>query len=247
MPDKEDHKDLDRELADVIVGRPLDFTVGRRSFRLYPLTLGKMLTLRHHIEALGIDEGILRRNPVVEGLRLAMKERVRSCHIVAVHATPNSRCALHDRSGLEERRKYIESNVSDSDLGALLLHCLTTDHTDELMAHIGLDKERERLQSIMAVKRGEGGSVSFGGLSLLGSFIGPLKEMGYSDDEILFERGYSYLRLMLADRMTSVFLSDEERSKLKVDAGGTLIDGDDPNSAMSLMGFFTGKGISTQR
>ena len=230
----------------MIVGRALDFSVGDRRFRLYPQTLGKMLMLRHHIESLGLDAGILRRNPIVEGLRLAKKARERCCHIVAVHATPNSRVALHDRRGVEERRKYLEANVSDSDLGALLLHCLTTDHTEELMEHLGLDKERERLKSIMAVKRGEGGSVSFGGLSLLGSFIVPLKELGYSDDEIVFERGYSYLRLLLADRMTSVFLSDEERSKLKVDAGGTLIDGDDPSSAMSLMGFFKSKSIDTQ-
>ena len=55
-------------------------------------------------------------------------------------------------------------------------------------------------------------SLSFGGISVFGTFIQPLKELGYTDNEILYEKSYTFLRL--ADKVTSMYFSDDEYKKL---------------------------------
>ena len=47
----DENKTIDNEydLTDVIIGRPQEFKVGRKSFRLYPLTLAKMLLLKRQV------------------------------------------------------------------------------------------------------------------------------------------------------------------------------------------------------
>ena len=125
-----------------------------------------------------------------------------------------------------------------------MLHVLSGDRTEALMQHLGLDRERERLSQVMAVKRKTGrNSLSFGGVSLLGAFIGQLQEMGYTDDEILYERNYSYLRLRLADRVTSIYVTDDELSQIPADMGGTFLRGDDPDAADGLMALLEERGV----
>lgn len=231
-------------LVDVLLDRTVDFSMGEQSYHIYPLTLAKMLTLEPHIKNLSINREALVANPFLESLRLAKEQRKLCCHILSWHCTPNSRSAFHDDSSVEALRKVFQEDLNDSDLAAMMLCALTSDKTESLMSYLGLDEERERMLRVMEIrKRKSSGNISFAGLSLFGSFIGPLKEMGYTDDEIIYEKGYSYLRLMLADKMTSVFLSDEERSELYTELGGTLLSGDDPDSAELLGAFFADRGI----
>jgi hypothetical protein len=86
-------------------------------------------------------------------------------------------------------------------------------------------------------------SISVGGKTLLGSFIGQLKEMGYTDNEIRYELGYHYLQLMLADKMTSVYLTDEELSSLPEECGGNVLDGNDPESFGKLQSLLANRGV----
>lgn len=239
----EDQK-LQHILTDVILDRAVEFDMGGRSLRVYPSTLGKMLTLGPHIRNLGINQQLLSRNPYLESLRLAKEQRKLCCHILSWHCTPNSRERFQDTRSIESLREAFQAKLSDADLAALMLHVLASDQTVALMSYLGLDAERARMSRVLeAKKRNPSGSMNFGGLSIFGSFIGPLKEMGYTDDEIIYEKGYCYLRLMLADKMTSVYLTDEERSELTTDMGGTLINGDDPNATNGLLAFFAERGI----
>ena len=124
---------------------------------------------------------------------------------------------------------------------------LTADKTEEIIKHLGIDKERERLAKVMELKRkSDKNSISFNGVSLFGTFIGQLKEMGYTDSEILYEKSYCFLRLMLADKIVSIILTDEERQSLYDGDGGTLMDANDPKAAGKIRDYFAEKGISIE-
>ena len=67
--------------------------------------------------------------------------------------------------------------------------------------------------------------------------------MGYSDNEILFEKGYVFLRLMLADKVVDVYLTDEERDSVPVSEGGSYLDANDPENTKKIMENFREKGV----
>ena len=241
---KKKSEDLDRVLADVILDHALEFRVGERAFRLYPVTLAKQLRLQPHVKALCLDYATLRANPYLEALRVAAGKREECCHILAVHTAANTRAAFHDDAAASLRRELFCDKVDTTDLASLMLHVLSGDHTEALMQHLGLARERERLSQVMAVKRKTSkNSLSFGGVSLLGAFLGQLQEMGYTDDEIIYERSYSYLRLRLADKVTSVYVTDDELSQIPTDMGGTFLRGDDPDAADGLMALLEERGV----
>lgn len=237
-------KDIDYEIADVIIERPQEFKIGRKCFKLYPVTLAKMFLLKRQIDGLSINAAILEINPYMEAIRVVKENRDVCCHILAYHTAPNTYKDIYDTKAITIRKNYFSRNLNDEDMASMMIIVLTSDKYDEIVKHFGLDKEHERLQKVMEVKqKGDKNSLTFNGLSLFGTFIGRLKEMGYSDNEILFEKGYTFLRLMLADKVVNVLLTDEERQQLYETSGGSLMDAGDPNSADKIRGYFAQKGI----
>ena len=243
--DKHKKTDIEYELADVITGTPHEFTLNdTKTFCLYPVTLAKMFLLKRYMESLNFNEEIARLNPYMEAVRLVKEHREECCRVIALHTSPNTYRDLFDFKALNGRYDTFMTDATEEDLAELMIYALTWDKSEEILKHIGLDEEQKRKQKVMEVKaKSDKNNVSFGGLSLFGSFIGQLKEMGYSDDEILYEKGYVYLRLMLADKMMSMFLSDEEASKLPGIFGGKGIDANDPKAMEKLKGMLAGRGV----
>ena len=103
------------------------------------------------------------------------------------------------------------------------------------MKHYGIDEERKRMAEVMKVKkRDDKSTLTFGGKTLIGTFICQLKEMGYRDEEIVFEQGYDYLQLVLADRLSTIYLSNEELESIPESAGGKMLDGEDEDAMRKL-------------
>lgn len=219
--------ELDDALSDIITSRPTEIRIGRKTLRLYPVTLAKSFLLRRCFQKLDVNDSLLKGNPYVECLRLAERKPDVVARILAIHSAPNNEKALHDNRSMEMRRNLLQT-VKTEHLAGLLMSVLAADKTEMLIEHLGIKAERERLAEVLELRRrrSTANTLVYGGKSIFGTFIGQLKEMGYSDREILFERSYSYLRLMLADKVTSVYLSDEELEQLPQSAGGTLLDGD---------------------
>lgn len=240
--------DIEYELADVYIERPNDFKVGRKSFKLYPVTLAKMFLLKRQFDGLSLNMGLFGVNPFVECLRVAKTEREVCCNILAYHTAPNSYKELFNTRAITIRKNFFVKNLSDEELASFMVHIITSEKTDKYIQHLGLDKERERLNKVMEVKRKhDKNSLSFNGLSLFGTFIGQLKEMGYSDNEILYEKSYTFLRLMLADKIVTVMLTDEERQEINTEYGGTLIDANNPANVGKITEFLAKKGISIDK
>ncbi len=236
---------IEYDLADVIIERPHDFKVGRKGFKLYPVTLAKMLLLKRHIDGLDLNTDILKANPYLEALRIAKGNKEICCRILAYHTSPNTYKDLYDTRAINSRKTFFMKNLSDEDMASLMIYVLSDDKYEKIIRHLGLDKEREKLDKVLEVKRKDKSNLSFNGLSIFGTFIGQLKEMGYSDNEILYERSYTYLRLMLADKVVSIFLTDEERQELGTELGGDLIDANDPENAEKVLDALKKRGVKT--
>lgn len=231
-------------LSDVIIGRPHGFTVGRKHFYLYPVTLAKMYLLKRQIDNLDINNTILKANPYLEAIRVAKEHRDVCCNILAYHTAPNTYKDLFDNRAISIRKNFFAKELTDEELATQIIMVLTADKTEELLQYLGLDKEREKLRKVMAVKeKNEKNMLSFNGKSLFGTFICQLKELGYDDNEILYEKGYTYLRLILADKVATVHLSDEERQDIPTTLGGTMLDGNDPKSREALKARLMQRGV----
>lgn len=240
-------RDLEYALADIITAKPHDIRIGRKVLRFYPVTLAKAFVLRRWMDALKMDVNLLHKSPYIECLRLVETQRDIVTEILAVHSSPNTRNDLHDSHARSVRRNLLAS-VKQEHLAGLLLTMLTQDKTEELTDYLGLRSEHERLMEALHVKREVSkNNLNFGGKSIFGGFIGQLKEMGYSDEEILFEHGYSYLRLMLADEVTSVYLSDKELENLPQSAGGTLLDGETDEDLNQLESLIKAGGVKKRQ
>ena len=233
---------IEEYLADIITQKPYAFHAGRKLFRLYPVTLAKKLVLRPYIDDLAIDMEKLRRRPDVEAMRVVRERKNTCCELLAIHSTPNTYKDLFNLQSRAERRNILMS-MQDADLAAHLINVLMLDKTAAVMEYLGIDMEHERMAKVFEVKRKHNkNSIDFGGRSLFGSFIGQLKEMGYTENEILFELGYSYLQLVLADKVTSVYLSDDELEELpSLAVVNSDMDANNPEMADKILGMMNNR------
>ena len=245
--DKKNVNKAEYYLADIITGKPHKITIGRKVLYLYPVTLAKQIMLRWYVDALEINTDILKGSPEFEALRLVVNHRDVCCGMLAIHTSPNTYKDLYNMKARAERRNLF-MKADDADLASIMLTVLSGDKADVVMQHLGIDMEQERLKKVMSVKEKNGkNSVTFGGKSVFGAFIGQMKEMGFTVNEILYECGYSFLQLVLADKLTSVYLSDSELDELpSLAVLAKTMDANDPHSADLILASLSGRGLKTK-
>lgn len=227
--DKTLNKDLEKDLADAIIDRPYGFTCGNRHFYLYPVTLGKMFLLGRLIKSLGINEDILKTNPYLEAIRLVKEHREQVIRIITYH-TIRTKAKIFDYEYVEARNKYLSEHCDDEDLETLLITVLTSDKTEAFMHHLKLDKEQERMNSVMKVKSSKNVYV-FGGLSIYGSLIdAACSKYHWTFDYVVWEISYTNLKLLLADATKDICLSDDERKRCSVTNDRDRLSADDPRN-----------------
>ncbi len=242
---EKDVRDIERDFADVITGELHGFKVGQRQFYIYPITLAKVFKSQRMMQKVGINLKLVKLNPYLEALRITETKKEECCKLLALHTIPNTQDSFLDSSMLKDHAEFLLKNLSSEAMAMIFLYTLTSERTEEIIKHFGIDKEREKMSKVMEIKvKNSKNNISLGGKSLFGTFIGQLHEMGYSDNEILYERSYCYLRLMLADKVSSVYLSDEELQSLPTWAGGTLLMADDPNNTQAISDYLAKKGIT---
>lgn len=201
------------DLADTIIDRPHGFSVGNRHFYLYPVTLGKMYLLGRLVEALQINQDIMNINPFVESLRIATKRKDICSRILTYH-TIHTKAKIFDNEFVEKRTNWFIKNIDTEALAQAMVMVLTADKTLSFMKYLGFDNEQKRMGRVMKVKKDKN-NISFGGLSVYGTLIDAACERyGWTYDYVIWEISYSNLRLLLADKPTSVYISDDEIKKL---------------------------------
>jgi len=203
------------EIIDEIIERPQLFTIKDKSFYLYPVTLAKSFLIGRLVSSLGINIERLGKNLNIEFLRLVKSEKEKCCEILSYYTAENSYEAVSDIKAFQSRKDFF-LKAKDEDIATLLIMALRSGSKEkEFIHHLGLDKEQDKMHKVSEIKhRSDKNSFTFGGKTIIGAFINPLVEMGYSKQEILYERSIIFLKLALADKVTSIFLSDEEMKKV---------------------------------
>ena len=214
------------DISDVLIERPVSFSIKGRHFLIYRPTLGKIQLLSRLFEAIGYNK-LQATDDIYYHTFIVARDKVESCiRIIAYSTLPSDECL--DEGKVKERIKELK-DLDTEDIATILIMIFRLDRTDDIMRQFGMDKEAKRLNDILKVKaKTSGNSPSFGGKSLWGSLIDVACERyGWSLHYVLWGISYSNLRLLLADQVRTVFLTDEERKQVHIPSDNTTykVDG----------------------
>lgn len=226
-------KDIEMYVADTIMERPYTFYLNGEMYQLHPVTLGKFYLLGRIVETLEINNELLQKNPYMEALRLSVEKKDESCRLLVYHTLRTKRALFNDRL-VTKRIKTFKENMSNEDIAKLLILVLTEDKTESFIKHFKIDKEKRDLEKISKVKKDNGNNIIFGGKSIYGTLIGAACEKyHWTMDYVVWGISYTNLKMLMADAITSVYLTDEEKRNARIDSDRTFINADDPkNMAM---------------
>lgn len=228
--DKE--KQLELDLADTIIDRPKGFSVGRRHFYLYPVTLGKMYLQKRVTENLDINTDLLQVNPYAEALRLVETKKVDCCLLLTYHTLQTKKEVLSNRI-VTIRKNIFLREMDNDDIATLVLTCLTSDNTSLFIQHLGIDKELERMSDVAKAKESKN-TFNFGGKSVYGTLIDAACERyKWTFDYVLWEISYTNLLLLMKDKVTSLYLTDDEMKKSHINNTSGIIDGNSKDSVLN--------------
>ena len=224
---------IEQLVIDTICETPLDFCIKGEQLYLYPVTLGKTYMLGRLLRMLKIDKNLMSVNPMLECYRLAYEQQDICAEIIAIHTCKGKKEVMDAK--LMRKRIELLKTLSADELGGILVHVLSDNTTDTLIKHYEIDKELNRLQRIQSSKQ-DGGNLTFGGKSVYGTLIDAACERyGWHFDYVLWTISYANLRMLMADSIKTVYLSEEERKKMCISTDGVSINMDDDNAFERLM------------
>jgi hypothetical protein len=222
---------MDNLGTDILLERRHEFSVDGRMYHIAPPSLGKLFVLQGLIEDIGINEKLLASMPNVELLRVAEAEKHKCCELIA-YATCDTREQLCNVGELEKRTKHFEFHLDSAEIATLLVATFSHNRHHQFMEEAGIIKERERMAAIARHKE-KGGGVAFGGKTLFGQLIDPACERyGWTYEYAVWGISYAALTAMMADKVTSIILTDDEKKKVPKHLLETedAISGDDPKN-----------------
>lgn len=216
----------------VLTDMPLGVSVGKEHFFLYPQTLGRMYLTSQLIEKLEIDQENLKINSFMEALRAAKNHTRECCKLISFHTLRN-KSEMLDTKTIERRANKLQRVCSIEDIATLLITILSDNTLNVLTKELGIDAEGKKMAKISQAKETSNQYI-FGGKTIWGALIDTACERyGWTFDYVIWEISYNNLTLMMKDKITSIYLSDEERKKAHVPAANEdVIDGNDRNAIM---------------
>ena len=216
---------IERMIEDSIMEIPIGFEVGGVDLFLYPVTLGRAYLISREREGMAGN--------LAEAFKEATTEvrdnyRRSICRIVAIQ-TLRTKEEILDITALNERTDFLYQNTDVDGLFALYDMIMASLQDSKLfIKSYGLDYDKKTLAKIAKMKA-DGGNISFGAKTAYGSFIAPACEkFGWTLEYVVWGVSLTNLEMLLADASTSVYLTKDERKKLKISTDRNMIDAGDP-------------------
>lgn len=225
---------IEMDIADAIMERPHGFHAGNRQFYIYPSTLGKTYLVNRIIQSLGADENMIAINPFMEALRICREKRDSVCLLLS-YCTSKTKEEVFDRKIIKERTTFFAENLSDEDMAQLLIIVFTSDKVDSFIKHLGIDREHKEREKVSKAKKNDN-TFTFGGKSIYGSLIDVACERyGWTMEYVVWGISYANLRMLMADIVTSIYLTDDEMKKARIKKKSTFINGDSKENIAKIM------------
>lgn len=219
-------RNLSSEFIDLIVERPIRFTIKDRHFSVYPASIGRMLLCSQILQSISIDTQFLSLNISFESLRIATKYPKEVSKLIAISTFTDPK-DLFDIEKVETLTDYIYKELNAQELATIFIMIFADSGIDEIKKHLGLDIEEKERKRIAQSKCDSNHYVNYGGRSILGAIIAPIcKEYGLSLHQALWETSYALMQVALADLPTSIYLTNDEQKSLHISNDGVIIDGD---------------------
>lgn len=223
--------DINDEIIDVLLDRPIGFKIGEEQLYLYPATLGKTFLISKLLSKIDIKQDNLKINAELEMLRVVKSHKEDVLTILAYH-TLQTKEQIFNTPLVEERKKLI-SSLEDSDITTLFLQTLSQDKYSAFIHELGIDREQKFMNKALKVKKSS--SLSFNGKSIYGTLIDrACEKYGWSFDYVVWGISYLNLRLLLADAIQTIYLSDDERKKVNIPDDREVINASDPKNAQRI-------------
>lgn len=220
----------DYDIEDIIIDRPVRFSVDGRNFQLYPLSLGRMYMVDRLIRSLEFNGKYYSSNAVCETMRICNLHKDIVCRIIAV-CSFRGRSSISDDNILDERQKFFEDNLDIDEAAELLVFILTRDYVDDIIRHFGIDRDTDERKRIAQYHKTNSDEITHGGHTVYGTVIDfACERYGWTFDYVVWGISYANLRMLMMDVTTSSHLSKDERRKLGIRRNANVINGDDPRN-----------------
>lgn len=207
---------LNEALADAVMDRPRELFIGSKRYCLWSPSLGMSLMIERHIAALGIDNGLLERNPAMEALRLVGIHRKEVAHILAILSF-RQYSELCQSEKIRKRAEVFADKLSDEEMAQLILVVLTEPTAQTLISLSDITKDHAEQSRIVKYKNRDGHTVSFGGKTIYGTLIdAACSRYGWTKEYVVWGIDLVSLQTILADTINSICLSDEEMKALGI-------------------------------
>lgn len=206
---------------------PIGFEVGGVHYFLYPVTLGTAYLISRERE--GMAENLREVfNEASESEQLDYRKSL--CRIVAMQTFCKKEDILNFKT-LSERTNSFYQSIDNEGLFQLYDMIMASFNDASLfIQHSGLSHDRNKLDKIAKYKSDEG-NILLGARTAYGSIIGPACEkFGWTMDYVVWGIGYTNLNMLLADEQVSVYLSKEDRKRLRISTDREIIDANDPSN-----------------
>lgn len=228
-------ENIEIEVLDALVERPLCFRTTNKRYVLYPPTLGKTIIVSRLLKQIA-DPAMADVDIAMEALRLSSECPLKVCEIIAIHTLTKASDILN-QSIVDRIAKRLNEDLSYTDMAEVFLATLGSDTSDKFMEYFGL-KDESIVRSKIAALKAENGSMHFGGKSVYGTLIDQACERyGWSLDYIMWGISLVNLKMLLADASTSIHLSDSERNALGMKPTD-CINADDPSNMEEIRAMF---------
>lgn len=224
-----------QDIATILADVPVTFRIGEsRRFFLYPQTLGRMYLTADLYESLGINKENLKLNPYLEALRLAKEKKRECCMLIAYHTFFSKREMLSPDK-IERRTAMLMSIADEEDIASLLISTVTNNKVENILESEGILEEEKRMKKASDAKDSKN-TLVFGGKTIWGNMIDVACERyGWTFDYVVWHISFANLILMLKDKVTTVYLTDEERKKCNVRNKKDVVNGDDKARMIELI------------
>lgn len=213
------------DISDILIERPISFSLEGNRYAVYHPTLGKIQLISRLVEKLGFD-GKLKGDAVyLFALSSAEGHRDECLRILAYSTLPGAECL--DEQKVTERLVAF-SAMEKEGIATLLLSILTMDKSREIMRQYGVDKEMEQMSRISRAKGENRNSVTLAGKTIWGTLIDcACERYGWSYQYVLWGISFANLQMLLADQIKTVYMTDEERKRARVSTDGIVVRADD--------------------
>lgn len=215
-------RDIELDIADVLMEKPVGFSFRGHHYNLYPLCIGTMQLLSRFLVSHNLDK-IKDSHELYLQLLWVLKSDFAACIRVISYLTLKGAECLDECKVKKRFRRLVR--MKEEDVATLLVTAILSNKTELICKHYKIDIENKNVKRISKEKaKNDNSSVSFGGKSIWGSVIdAACHRYGWTFQYVIWGISLTNLQLLLYDQIKTIYLDKKERKKMHISTDGVTV------------------------